>query len=146
MRVEGTYEFKAGREAVWAALMSPDVLSSCIPGCRSFEATGVDTYAVELSVGVAAIRGTYSGVVTITDKEHLDSYKMVVEAKGSGGSVRGEGVLRLSAAAVGTAVNVVGDAQVTGIAARVGQRLMGSASKMLMNQLFQCVRAKIDDE
>ena len=146
MRVEGKYEFNAGREAVWAALMSPDVLSSCIPGCRSFEATGVDAYAVELSVGVAAIRGTYTGAVTVSDKVHLESYTMVVEAKGSAGSVRGEGVLRLSDAGSGTVVDVVGDAQVTGIAARVGQRLLGSASKMLMNQLFECVKARIEGE
>ena len=31
-----------------------------------------------------------------------------------------------------------------GIVARVGQRLLGSTSKMMMNQFFGCIQAEID--
>ena len=41
-------------------------------------------------------------------------------------------------------MSVVGDAQVTGVIARVGQRLMGNASRVLMNQFFNCLKSKIE--
>ena len=42
-------------------------------------------------------------------------------------------------------VKVAGDVFVTGIVARVGQRLLGSTSKMMMNQFFGCIQSQIDE-
>ena len=81
----------------------------------------------------------------MTDRVELVSYTMVVEGRGAGGGVKGEGFLSFEDAGDGgTLVSVVGDARVTGIVARVGQRLMGNASKMLMNQFFECLQSKVD--
>ena len=41
-----------------------------------------------------------------------------------------------------TQVSVVGEGQVSGIVARVGQRLLGGTAKMLMNRFFSCIGAK----
>ena len=144
MKVEGSYVFDAGRREVWEALMAPEVLASCIPGCQELKSTGEDTYEMVLKVGVAAISGSYSGRVTIRDKVGLDSYRMVVEGKGSSGGVKGEGTIRLAENGAGTEVTVVGDAQITGIVARVGQRLLGSTSKLLLDQFFNCLKAKTE--
>ena len=48
--------------------MDPAVLSSCIPGCERFEPDGEDRYTVTLTVGLAAITGTYNGTVDLADK------------------------------------------------------------------------------
>ena len=145
MKVEGRFTIEAEREQVWDMLLSPETLAGCIPGCQSFEPVDADTYKVTMRVGVAAVRGNYSGSVTIADRQHLESYKMVVQGRGSGGSVRGEGVLSFADIEGGTQVSVAGDAQVTGVVARVGQRLMGNVSRMLMNQFFNCLKSKIED-
>ena len=144
MKVEGTFTIEAEREKVWDMLMSPETLAGCIPGCESFEPVDDDTYNVKMRVGVAAVRGNYTGSVTIADRQHLESYKMVVQGRGRGGSVRGEGLLTFTDIEGGTQIGVVGDAQVTGVVARVGQRLMGNASRMLMNQFFNCLKSKIE--
>lgn len=144
MKVEGAYSFKAGRDKVWAALLSPDVLSSCIPGCQEFRPAGEDTYDLVLKVGVAAISGTYTGRVTLADKKYPDSYRMLVEGKGSGGTIKGEGLLSFAESDGQTEIKVDGDAQVTGVVARVGQRLLGSTAKMLMNQFFGCLKGKVE--
>ena len=144
MKVEGTFTIDAEREKVWDMLMSPDTLAGCIPGCESFEPVDDDTYNVKMRVGVAAVRGNYTGSVSIADRQHLESYRMVVQGRGRGGSVRGEGLLTFTDIEGGTQVGVVGDAQVTGVVARVGQRLMGNASRMLMNQFFNCLKSKIE--
>ena len=144
MKVEGEFSFESDRETVWNSMLSPDILSSCIPGCEKFEPTGEDSYDIVLNVGIGAIRGKYTGTIAIVDKQHLESFKMVVEGKGSGGSIRGEGVLNFTEYGGKTEVTIVGDARPTGMIARVGQRLIGSASKMLMNQFFECMKSKID--
>jgi len=144
LKVEGTFTIDAEREKVWDMLMSPDTLAGCIPGCESFEPVDDDTYNVKMRVGVAAVRGNYTGSVSIADRQHLESYRMVVQGRGRGGSVRGEGLLTFTDIEDGTQVGVVGDAQVTGVVARVGQRLMGNASRMLMNQFFNCLKSKIE--
>ena len=144
MKVEGTFTIDAEREKVWDMLMSPETLAGCIPGCEKLEPVDADTYNVAMRVGVATVRGNYTGSVTIADRQHLESYRMVVQGRGRGGSVRGDGVLTLADADGGTQVSVVGDAQVTGVVARVGQRLMGNASRMLMNQFFNCLKSKIE--
>ncbi len=145
MKIEGDFVFDATRQKVWDMLQSPETLADCIPGCQEFEPTGDDAYKVVMRVGVAAVRGNYSGSVSIADKRHLQSYRMIVQGRGSGGSVRGEGMLTFADGDGGaTRVSVSGDAQVTGVVARVGQRLMGNASRMLMNQFFNCLKSKVE--
>ncbi len=144
MRISGTYRFAAERKRVWEMLLSADTLATCIPGCQNLEPTGDDAYAVVMRVGVAAVRGTYSGSVTLADKDYLQSYRMIVQGRGGGGGVRGEGVLRFEDDGGGTIVSIEGDAQVTGVVARVGQRLMGNASRLLMNRFFDCLKEKVE--
>jgi carbon monoxide dehydrogenase subunit G len=69
---------------------------------------------------------------------------MLLEGKGRGGTVRGEGAFTFTEVNGQTQVDIVGDARVSGVIARVGQRLMGSASKMLMNQFFDCLKSKVE--
>ena len=144
MKVEGSYTFKADRTKVWNSLLSPEVLSSCIPGCERFEATGDETYDVVMRVGVAAVSGMYTGKIKITDKHELETFTMRVEGKGAAGTIGGEGVLTFTDIEGETRLDLTGDARVTGMIARVGQRFMGSASKMLMNQFFDCIRSKVE--
>ena len=80
----------------------------------------------------------------IEDKVHLQSYRMVVTGSGRGGSVQGSGDLSFSENNGKTTVDIVGDSQVTGVVARVGQRLIGGATRMMMNQFFDCLRSKIE--
>ena len=103
-----------------------------------------------MRVGVAAVRGSYSGGVTLADLNRPHSYRMIVQGRGSGGSVRGEALITFadapSDAAQATQVTIAGDAQVTGVIARVGQRLMGNASRMLINQFFNCLKSKVENQ
>ena len=144
MRIEGAYTLAADRETVWTALQSPDVLPKCISGCTRYEAVGDDSYEIEAKVRVAAISGSFSGTLDVTDKLHPDSYKITVQGRGPGTSVKGEGLLSFSDAEDGTKVAVSGDVYLTGIVARVGQRLLGSTSKMMMDQFFACIQQQRD--
>ncbi len=143
MDISGSYTFNAPPDRVWALLMDPAVLSSCIPGCEGFEPDGDDRYRVTMTVGMAAITGTYNGTVVLVDKVPQTSYGLVVEGQGRPGFVKGTSAVRLRAEGETTAVDVTAAVQTGGAIARIGQRLIGSVAKMMMDRFFACLQGKL---
>ncbi|MDA1188514.1 MAG: carbon monoxide dehydrogenase subunit G [Chloroflexi bacterium] len=143
MKVTGTYTFEASQQAVWDTLQSPEVLASCIPGCDRFEPEGEGQYDVAMQVGIGPIRGAYTAKISLTEQKAPDFYRMAVKGSGSGGTFNGEGSVTLSEENGTTSVAVDGDVHVTGVVARVGQRLMGSAAKTMLERFFSCMGSKI---
>jgi carbon monoxide dehydrogenase subunit G len=143
MEISGSYTFDAPPDRVWALLMDPAVLSSCIPGCERFEPDGDDRYNVTMTVGLAAITGTYNGTVVLTDLIPNTSYGLVVEGQGRPGFVKGSSRIALRADGEATAVDVSATVQTGGPIARVGQRLIGGVAKMMMDRFFACLKAKL---
>ena len=142
MKVSGSYTFDLPAQKVWEALTDPAVLASCIPGCSGLEAVGENQYQASLSVGVGPVRGSYNAKVSILDMVPPQSYRLVVEGNGPTGFASGEAAIKLVDQGTRTTVEVNSDAQVGGTVARVGQRLMGSVAKMMMDQLFTCLQEK----
>jgi len=129
--------------------MDPAEIASCIPGCKRLEPDGPDRYKTAITVGMAAITGTYEGVVAITEKNDPTSYRLAVEGQGRAGFVKGNAVITLRASVsesggASTIVEVKGTAQTGGTIARLGQRLVASAAKMMQDRFFACMQSKLD--
>jgi carbon monoxide dehydrogenase subunit G len=139
----GSYTFDAPPERVFDLLTDPAVVAACLPGCEQLEPIGENRYRAVLSMGIAAITGRYEGTVELQDLNRPTSYKLVVEGKGKPGFVKGGGEITLAAVEAGTLVTVKGSAQIGGAIARVGQRLIGGASKMMTDKFFACVESKL---
>jgi uncharacterized protein len=137
VKIEGTYTIPAARDLVWQKLLDPETLSKSMPGCEGIEPDGSGAFNVVLKIGIGPIKGSYSGRVEITDPVPLQSYRMKVEGKGAGGFIKGEGALTLSGATGGVALHYSGNAQVCGLIACVGQRLVEVAARQIVNQFFQ---------
>ena len=144
MEISGTYTFNASPERVWNLLMDPAVLSSCIPGCDRFDPAGDDRYTVTLTVGLAAITGTYSGVVLLVNQVPHSSYRLVVEGQGRPGFVKGSSAITLKPDGDTTQVDVTADVHTGGLIARVGQRMIGGVAKMMMDRFFGCLQGKLE--
>ena len=95
MDISGSYTFDAPPARVWALLMDPSAIASCIPGCESLEAEGQDRFHARLTVALAAITGTYDGTVIISDKVENTSYRLTVEGQGRPGFVKGNAAIAL---------------------------------------------------
>ena len=143
MDISGSYTFAASRDRVWALLMDPTVISSCIPGCDRFEPDGEDRYKVNLTVALAAITGHYEGTVALTDKIDQTSYRLIVEGQGKAGFVKGSSAITLKGDGPVTDIEVMGTVQTGGPVARVGQRLIGGVAKMMMDRFFACLESKL---
>jgi carbon monoxide dehydrogenase subunit G len=144
MEISGAYTFDASVDRVWDLLMDPAILASCIPGCDRFEPDGEDRYNVTLTVGLAAITGTYNGTVVLVDKIPQTSYRLIVEGQGRPGFVKGSSGIALRPEGATTVVDVTGTVQTGGPIARLGQRLIGGVAKMMLDRFFACLQAKLD--
>ena len=142
MKLSGAYRFDVPRERLWETLMDTSAVGACIPGVSAFTPLGGDRYEIELSVRVGIVSGSYKGTLAITDAVEHESYRMTVEGSGARTEIRGSGSLALTDDGEGTELSFEGDVQVTGVLARIGQRLMGSVAKSQLDRFFDCLRAK----
>ena len=143
MDVTGSYVFNASPQRVWDLMLDPRAIASCIPGCETLEPVGPDRFRAKITIGLAAITGTYEGTVVITEKLEPLSYRLEVEGQGKPGFVKGNAALALRAEGGTTVVDVKGTVQTGGAIARLGQRLIGAAAKMMQDRFFACMQGKL---
>jgi len=68
-----------------------------------------------------------------------------VEGTGKGGFVNGSTDIKLAETVDGTEVSYDGNINIGGTIARIGQRLVEAAAKMLLNQGFKALKKKIEE-
>jgi len=125
------------RGRAFAALADPEILRRCIPGCEELTATGPDTYAARLKLGIAGLKGTYNGSAAIRDKQPPERLTLTFEGRGAPGFVRGSAAIALTETSDGTAIGGDADVQVGGLIAAVGSRLVEAAGKKLADDFFR---------
>lgn len=144
MKITGTAVIKAPQSAVWAALNDMDVLARVVPGCESLNDLGDNHYEGVVKIGIAGIKGSYSGKIRLEDIDAPKHYKLVAAGKGSNGVVDAVGTVDLETLADGsTQLNYGGEAQIGGMLASVGQRLIEGAARQLIGQAVKALEAQI---
>jgi uncharacterized protein len=137
MKIAGSNVVDQPVEKVWDALLDPRVLVATIPGCERLEETGDHTYAMTVTAGVAAIKGTYSGSCSLSDLEEHSSLVMKLQGAGAPGTVDATVNVRFSEPAAGqTEISYDADAVVGGMVGGVGQRMLSSVSKRMAGEFF----------
>jgi carbon monoxide dehydrogenase subunit G len=145
MELTGTYSFAAPPSEVWNLLMDSGAIAACLPGCRELRPLGDDRYQADLTIGVAAVSGSFAATIALLDKVPPRSYRLSVEARGKPGFARGTAAIVLSAEEGGTAVAVTANAEVGGLIARVGQRLLEGVARMTMDRFYECLAKRIGE-
>jgi carbon monoxide dehydrogenase subunit G len=143
MDLTATYEFGAPAQKVWDLLMNTEAVGGCLPGSHGLRAVGEDRYEVELGVAVAAISGNFKGTVAIQDKVPPRSYTLVVEGSGRPGFVKGQAHVTLEPDGERTRVHVSARADVGGMMARVGQRLLEGVARTTMDRFYACLAEQV---
>jgi uncharacterized protein len=139
MKFTGHHTLPFPVETVWDALLDPAVLVRTLPGCERLVSTGEHSYAMTVSAGVAAIRGTYDGTCTLSDLVPHESLLMSLQGAGAPGTVDATVRVTFSQADGLTTVAYDADATVGGMVGGVGQRMLGSVSKRMAGEFFDNV-------
>ena len=143
MELNATYSFDAPAEQVWTLLMDPDAVGRCLPGSKGLREVGPDRYEVELGVAVAAIAGNFTGTVAVEEKNAPHSYKLAVDGTGRQGFVKAIARISLQPDGNRTQVHVAAQADVGGMIARVGQRLLEGVARATMDKFYGCLKSAL---
>jgi carbon monoxide dehydrogenase subunit G len=137
MKISGSNVVAQPVEKVWEALLDPRVLVATIPGCERLESTGEHQYAMTVTAGVAAIKGTYSGSCSLSDLKERESLVMKLQGAGAPGTVDASVDVSFDdLGAEGTRISYQADAVVGGMVGGVGQRMLASVSKRMAGEFF----------
>jgi hypothetical protein len=135
MKLEGEYTFDGPQTEVWKIIRDPEVLSTALPGTESLEQISENEYQGQMNIRVGPVAGEFSGKILVSNEVPPESCTLTVEGKGKPGFVNGTGNVQLIAQADGkTLMKYEGGMQIGGKLASVGQRLLDSASKSIINQ------------
>lgn len=144
MKISGQHVLPFPATRVWDAVLDPAVLVRTLPGCERLEVTGENTYAMTVSAGVAAIRGTYDGTCTLSDLHPHDSLRMRLQGAGAPGTVDATVEVSFDEPSDGeTRISYEADAVVGGMVGGVGQRMLGSVSRRMAGEFFDNVATAI---
>jgi len=142
VKLTGDATLNAPVDRVWEALLDPAVLVRTIPGCERLETTGENAYAMTVTAGVAAIRGTYNGSCQLSDLQPHSSLVMRLQGAGAPGTIGADVSVAFRDGGDGTtAITYDADAVVGGMVGGVGQRMLTSVSRRMAGEFFGNVDA-----
>ncbi|GAA2016137.1 carbon monoxide dehydrogenase subunit G [Nakamurella flavida] len=140
MKVAGSAVLHATPERVWDALLDPAVLNRVIPGCQDLMSLGENHFGMTVTLGVASIRGSYSGEVRLTDL--VAPTALVLHAVGAGGPGTIDTTVQVGLADGGdgtTTLTYDADAVVGGMVGGVGQRVLVSVARRTAGLFFVAI-------
>jgi len=146
MDMTGQRTLKATQQQAWEALNDPEILKACIPGCKKFESTGDNAYAVAAGIKIGPVAATFNGNVQLTDIVAPTSYKLNFDAQGGvAGFGKGESSVELKPLPEGCELHYTVHSTVGGKIAQLGQRLIDGVAKNMAEDFFKRFEAALDE-
>ena len=153
MHIQGSRTLHARRDAVFAAILDPEMLLGFIPGCREVERTADGTYRGLISLRMPGMAGTYRTTVRPVDVSAPDHGRLEGEVVGMTGTLTGSASFRLADAGAGpdtgpdahpaTMVTYDGQAVIGGPLARLDGRFVEGVARSLVDQGLSRLDARL---
>ena len=146
MTIEDGFELEAPVDAVWSLLCDVPRVAVCIPNAEITEVVDERTYRAKVSVKVGSVAVSYRATIEI---ESLDDATRTARLTIVGDELRGRGGVRArvtssAAASDGkTRVALHTDAQISGIVASVGGRLIEGVARKTVAEFARNLAALI---
>ncbi|MGK6315742.1 CoxG family protein [Neorhizobium sp. DT-125] len=137
MEMKGAQHIGAAQHIVWAALLDPAVLKSCVPGCQEMAGTPATGFEATVVQRVGPVKATFKGVVTLEEMNEPGSLVLRGEGKGgAAGFAKGGAHVRLTPSDDGTTLDYHAEAQIGGKLAQLGSRLIDGFAKKMADEFF----------
>jgi len=147
MDFNDTRDIDAPRTAVWAAILDPEVLKACIPGCKEMTGTVEDGFEAVVVQKVGPVKATFKGQVALSDIVEGESLTLTGQGKGGpAGFAKGSAHVSFSDAEDGmTRLTYDVQASVGGKLAQLGSRIIDGFTKKLADQFFERFQNGLED-
>jgi carbon monoxide dehydrogenase subunit G len=87
MKLNGSHKFKANSWQVFNAILNPNVLQSCIPGCNSVEYLDSHRMKANITTPLPGLKGPYGAIIQIAQRQEPSALVLELRRKGAGGSI-----------------------------------------------------------
>jgi len=148
IRTEETFQLRAPADRVWAYLIDPRQVVTCLPGAELTSVQDDSTFLGKVKVKVGPVVAAYSGKVVITER---DDTARIVRMVGDGRESAGSGSAKVSITSTVvelpdglTEVRVTADLDIVGKIAQFGRGMIESVNKQMFRQFTECVRATLE--
>ena len=151
MQLNDSRDIKASPDVVWAAILNPEVLRECVPGCESLTGSVEDGFEAVVAQKVGPVSARFTGIVKLSDIEPGRAVTISGEGKGGpAGYAKGGAKVTLEPIEGGTRLTYAVEANVGGKIAQLGSRIIDSFAKKLADAFFenfqQAVEGPAEDE
>jgi uncharacterized protein len=137
MDLSDSREIKAEPSHVWAAILDPEVLKACVPGCESMTGSVADGFEAVVVQRVGPVSARFTGIVHLSDIVDGRSLKISGEGKGGpAGFAKGGADVTLEPIEGGTRLSYVVKANVGGKLAQLGSRIIDGFAKKMADEFF----------
>jgi carbon monoxide dehydrogenase subunit G len=137
MQLSDVKTIKASPETVWAAILNPDVLMQCVPGCQSMTGSVEEGFEATVKQKIGPVSATFTGVVKLSDIDPGRTVTISGEGKGgAAGYAKGGAKVTLLPVPEGTELSYTVEASVGGKIAQLGSRLIDGFAKKMADEFF----------
>ena len=137
MHMSDSREIAAPPAAVWAAILDPEVLKACVPGCESMTGNAAEGFEAVVVQKVGPVKARFTGAVTIADVVEGESLTISGEGKGGpAGFAKGGAKVRMEPCETGTRLHYDVEANVGGKLAQLGSRIIDGFAKKMADEFF----------
>lgn len=145
MKLTDQRDIKADPATVWAAILNPEVLMACVPGCESMTGTAETGFEAVVVQKVGPVKARFTGVVTLSDMVPGQSLRISGEGKGGpAGFAKGGANVTFTAIPEGTRLSYDVEANVGGKLAQLGSRLIDGFAKKMADEFFERFQQTIE--
>ena len=146
IEIEEQFEVAAPVEAVWAFLLDPARVVTCMPGAALDEIVDAENFKGRVRVKLGAVGASYKGKVNFV---RVDVAAREVEMKASGreaggGTASARILSKLTPLESGTAVSFEARVDITGKIVQVGGRMIKGISHQLFQQFAASTKALLE--
>lgn len=147
MDLTGEYRIPASAERAWAALNDPEMLKTCIPGCRELVRVSDTEFVATVGAKVGPVSATFKGNVILSDLDPPRAYTISGQGQGgAAGFAKGSARVTLIPDGAETILRYEAKADIGGKLASVGSRLIQGVAKKNADDFFGTFTQHLKDE
>ena len=145
MQFQGDVTIGAPRERAWEFLTDPRQVTQCAPDVQSLNILDDQRFTVVVRAGVGPVKGTFTFAVMWLEKQAPERARVQARGKVPGSAVDMMTIMTLTNLDDGrTLLHWEADVSIKGVIASVGGRLIQGAADRITQQLFACIKSKLE--
>jgi carbon monoxide dehydrogenase subunit G len=145
MDFAGTTEIDAPRDRVWAFIVDPQQVGWCGPGVEAIDAIDETHFRARAKVGIGIISARFAVDLELVETSEPDRAVIRASGQAPGSAVDAVGEIQLSGPPTGpTTMAWSAEVAIMGTLASVGSRMIEATATKLIGQTFDCMRAKLE--